>query len=75
MFAAIFFYFVLPAIVLFGIFFVPKWLFWITPHAYSPYDVLAGQYGRKAALWIIAITVVVIGGIFFVLHYGSYHGW
>jgi hypothetical protein len=49
------------------VFFVPKWLFWISPHASSAWDVLAGQYGPKAAVWIIVVTIVVVGGIFLFL--------
>jgi hypothetical protein len=56
-------------------FFMPKWLYWITPKAYSAYDVLSEQYGGRTALWFIAIVVVVGAGIFFVLEYGSHHGW
>jgi hypothetical protein len=49
------------------VFFAPKWLYWISPHANSAWDVLAGQYGPKAAVWIIAVTVAVVGGIFLFL--------
>ena len=56
-------------------FFMPKWLFWITPRAYSVHDVLSEQYGSRTSFLIIALTAAVIGGLYFLLVWGSEHGW
>ena len=58
-----------------GRFFLPKWLYWISPKAYSAWDVLSEQYGNKTSIWIIIIVSVIGFGIFFLLEYGSYAGW
>ncbi len=56
-------------------FFMPKWLYWITPRAYSAWDVLSEQYGRRTAIVIIIVVALLISGTFFILEYGSHHGW
>jgi Na+/proline symporter len=70
-----FLWIVLLVVGLLMLFFVPKWLFWITPKAYSVYDVLSEQYGRRTSLLIIALVAAVMAGIFFILEWGSMHGW
>jgi uncharacterized PurR-regulated membrane protein YhhQ (DUF165 family) len=65
----------LPLAALLAAFFLPKWLYWISPRAYSVYDVLSEQYGRRTALWIILLTAAVLSGVFFLLEYGSHAGW
>ncbi len=65
----------LPAVAIAAAFFLPKWLYWISPKAYSAYDVLSEQYGRRTALWILLVVAVIGAGIFFLLEFGSRAGW
>lgn len=43
------FYVIMLAVAIGAAFFLPKWLFWITPHSNSAYDVLAGHRERMKA--------------------------
>lgn len=42
-------------------FFVPKWPFWLsTRQAYSAYDVLSGQYGRRKTWVIVGLALFLV---------------
>ena len=71
----ILFWILIPLFIIFVAFFLPKWLYWISPRAYSAFDVLSEQYGRRTAVWIIAVVVAIGAGIFFLLECGSHAGW
>lgn len=41
-------------------FFVPKWPFWLsTRQAYSAYDVLSGQYGKRKTWVIVGLALLL----------------
>lgn len=68
-------WFLLPFVAIVVACFLPKWLYWITPHAYSVHDVLAEQYGTRWAKIIILIAATFLSLLFAVLRYGSHAGW
>jgi len=44
-----------------GAFFVPKWPFWLsTRQAYSAYDVLSGQYGKRKTWVIVGLALLLV---------------
>jgi hypothetical protein len=65
--ADILFSVLIAVIVVSAAFFIPKWLYWITPYADSAYNVLAGQYGRKVALWVYVGLIAVFSVASFLL--------
>jgi len=67
MLSGILYYTLVPIAVVSAVFFLPKWLYWITPYAYSPYDVLVKQYSRKVALGVYIGMIVVLDAFFFLL--------
>jgi len=68
-------WFLLPFVAIVVACYLPKWLYWITPHAYSVHDVLREQYGSRAATIIILAVAACLSLVFAVLRYGSHAGW
>lgn len=51
-------------IIVVGLCFLPKWLWWIIPHANSIYDALSMHYGKRRALGMIGVgSLALTGGI------------
>jgi hypothetical protein len=65
---------VVSMLVIVGACFLPKWLYWIAPHANSVWDALTMQYSRRTALIIIFGGAALLTTIFLLMIYGAKGG-
>jgi hypothetical protein len=62
---------VVTYLIVVGLCFLPKWLWWIIPHANSIYDALSMIYGKRRALLMIALGSLALSGGILLAYWGS----